>query len=303
MQTLETTASPEREHMDRPSQPAPRKARLGTGPQPNLNQVRLTWTLARLTAKRLIRRKLFWFLSLLSLLPCLVVFYWIIDRFAANWSSPEMPFAMFRNIQAVYFHIFFMPLLSVFMGLGVISEEIESKNITFTLVRPLNRASIAVGRLLGHLLAASLLLSVAVFCNFMSNMVFQVEELIPTLPNLINGILILCAGLAGYMSVVAMLGTFWKKFAILGSIIFLLMDTAFSLIPVATLNFISVRFRMMAAYWEPLPRFLPSLIDIPRGSFVLNIALIFVLFVAIPLGVMAFRLSQFEIVLGGGEAG
>ncbi|CAM2006165.1 ABC transporter permease [Acanthopleuribacter pedis] len=279
--------------------PEPRHA-LAAGPQANLNPVYLTLTLAKLTAKRILSRKLFWIMLILGLGPTTIAGFWVVVNFSPDIGVHTRPYGMFRDILGQYFQGFFLPVLALAMGLGVISEEIESRNITFTLVRPIHRIGIAAGRVLGHMLVGWLILITAITGSYLANIMFQIDELFATLPHLLNIMFVLCFGFAGYLCTIAMFGTFWKKPAVFISIVFLLIDWFFANLPNKTLLFVSIRYRMMNSYWEPLPRFTPSLQDITTGVASLNALIVLALFVAVPLGIMAFRLSQFEIVLSGG---
>ncbi len=264
----------------------------------NLSQLHLSWTLATLTARRIARRRHSWFFLLVGLLPCLISLFWILTHLSSEIHTPTKPYGIFLYTQSVYYLSFFLPLLAIFLGLGVISDEIESKNITYTLVRPLNRLSIVGGRLMGHLLAAFGILAICFFGNYFANMLFQVEDLIRKLPNLLNGLFIACFGLLAYLSVIALFGTFLKRFAILLSIFWLGLDTVFSLIPVATLQSISIRYRMLASYWEALPQVLPSATAIESSSAIGN-AIVCLLFGLASCALMTGRISR-EIVLSDG---
>lgn len=266
----------------------------------NLNPFRLTLMLAKITAQRVMARKLFWIMLILGLAPAIVAGFWTIVAIKPDISVAVRPYGLFRILLAEYYHRFFLPVLALALGLGAISEEIESRNITYTLVRPIPRIGIAAGRVLGHLFVGWLAIAVSITTVYFANLVFQVDELFSNLHHLLNIIFVMSFGFAGYLCVIAMVGTFWKKASVFISIAFLIVDGLFAGINIQTLHYLSVRFRMMNSYWDPLPRFNLSLQDITTGVASLNALLILVLFVAIPLSVIAIRLSQFEIVLSGG---
>ena len=261
-----------------------------------LNQPYLCWTLARLTAHRLIRRKSSWAMLALGLLPCLIILYWIFVAVTGRLDGQSMPYSIFVNVISIFFLNIYVPLLALFLGLGVISDEIDTKNITFTLVRPVNRISIVFGRYLGHLIVATALVVITYTCFYFTNMVFQVEQLFPKLPNLANGLFIVFFGLAAYLAVVALLGSVWKWFAILLSLLWMVFDTFFSLVDVDTLNFISIKYRMLASYWETIPMFGITLKSIEQSSALINggYCLLFAFMACV---LMAVRLGSFEIVL------
>lgn len=218
-------------------------------PDINHAQTHLTWTLAQLTARRILRRKLTWFFLMIGLAPSTIFFFWIGER-AEIWNSGQMPFTMYQNIMGLYFALFFVPLLALLLGLGTISEEIESKNLTFTLVRPLRRVSIVLGRFIGHLMVGCLVIAIAVFTCYLANMIFQAEALFPKFGLLIRGIIIMCFGFLGYLGIVALLGTVLKRMSILVCIIWIGLDVLFSRLPVNNLQAISIQYRTLASFAE-----------------------------------------------------
>ena len=263
----------------------------------NLSQVHLFWTLTQLTAIRILKRKSTWIFLLIGLLPSCIALFWVLVRtFPEESGMPVTPYGMFGNMLSYYFLSFYVPLLAIFLGLGVIADEIDSKNITFTLVRPLNRITIVFGRFLGHLVAAVSLMTICLISNYMANMVFQLEFFFAKIPNLLNAWFVMSFGMVAYLGIVAGLGTLWKRFAILGSIMWILLDIAFSLLPVDTLNAVSVKYRMLASFWEPLPQFGPSLTAVVQSGALVN-CLVCLIFGAIACGVMGARLTFFEIIL------
>lgn len=265
----------------------------------NLSQVHLTLTLAKLTAKRLRRRTSTWVLLALGLLPCLMLLFWVITQFSGDRPNLK-PYTMFLHIQSHYFLNFYVPLLAIFLGLGTISDEVETRNITFTLVRPLHRAGIVVGRLAGHLIVGFSLIGISIAANYFANMLFQIENIVSQAPVLINSIFVLCFGLMAYLSVVAVLGTFWRKFAIISGILWLVFDNLFSRTPVDVFKWISIMYRMSASYWEkhfPFYGFTGTPIESSpawvNAFFCLCVA-------AICAAIMAARLNYREVILSEG---
>jgi ABC-type transport system involved in multi-copper enzyme maturation permease subunit len=206
---------------------------------------------------------------------------------------------IFEYIHSIYFLSFYVPLLALFLGLGTVSDEIETRNITFTLTRPLSRVSIVFGRYFGHLIAALILVNVSLFGAYMSNMLFQVEDLIAKVPAMLNGAFVLSFGTACYLAVVAMFGTVLRRFAVIISLIWIIFDTLASLFfPFGLLKHLNVRYRMLASYAEMLPQALPSTVSVEPSSALLN-ALVCMVIAVVACSLMAVRLS-FEIVLSEG---
>jgi len=265
----------------------------------NHGQLHLTWTLARLTAVRLLRRKLTWFFLLIGLAPATIVFFWI-GRVAGVFDPQVMPFKMYQNILGLYFALFFVPLLALLLGLGTISEEIESKNITFTLVRPLKRVSIVLGRFLGHLMVGCLIITIGLVACYLSNMIFQVEALFPKLGLLFRATFIMCFGFLGYLAIVALLGTLMKRMAILVCIFWIGFDVIFSRVPVDNLQAVSIQYRTLASFAEgTLPTQFGFTFSHITPAPILYGFLYCLVFAAICCGLMTWRISS-EIILSDG---
>ena len=265
-----------------------------------LSQPHLTWTLAKLTAGRIMRRRSRIFFLLLGLVPSLAAGYWMVLKLFPNDISRNFkPYEFFLTLQNLYFMSFYLLVLAAFLGLGVIMDEIETKNITFTLVRPLNRVSIIAGRFLGHLLAGWAYLAISFTCCFLANMLFQTEDLFAKIPAFFNGLFILSFGLTAFMGIVSAMGTFLSRFALLAAVIWMIFDFSFSMAPLKLLNFLSIRYHMLASYWEGIPQFLPTLAVIRQTPASLN-ALVCLGFCILACFVTALRLKS-EIILSDGS--
>lgn len=263
----------------------------------NLTQINLTWTLTKLTSQRLLKRKSTWAILALGMVPCAMALVWIMANvFPDQIRLPKKPFATFQTIESTYFLWFYVQLVAIFLGLGTINDEIESKSLTFTLVRPLTRISIAAGRYLGHLGAACALISIALVANYIANMLFQIESFIAKLPHLINALFMMSCAMAAYLGVVAAVGTLFKRFAILGSLIWLVFDSFFSLLPVATLQTLSIKYKILSGYVEMLPQYTFTGTTIEPASPLLN-GMICLMIGAVSCAIIAFRLYTKEIIL------
>jgi ABC-type transport system involved in multi-copper enzyme maturation permease subunit len=266
--------------------------------QLNLSQLNLIKTLALLTAKRVLRRRITWILMLVGLFPCLLGLFWVVIRLYGE-SANFLPWAMFKNALSLYFLNFYIPLVALFLGLGVMTDEIDSKNITFTLVRPIGRFGIVIGRLLGHIMVGMVILCVSLSAVYMANMVFQINDLAETLPFLINYMVVTCYGMAGYLAIIAMIGTFQRKAAILTAIIWLVLDNLFSRAYLDVLENISVYYHMLSGSWEVPPLFGLTFSDVRQGPTSLHLFFGLAL-VAISLVAIGLRLRTREIVLSDG---
>ena len=265
----------------------------------NHSQPHLIWALAHLTANRLLRRKLTWFFLLVGLAPTMMALFWIVKL--AGLVDPNVtPFSMYQNFLGLYYALFFVPLLALLLGLGTISEEIESKNITFTLVRPLKRISIVLGRFLGHLIVGCLIIAIGLFACYFSNMLFQFESFFDKLGLVFRATFIMCFGFMGYLGMVALLGTLMKRMAILVCIFWIVFDVIFSRVPVDNLQAISIQYRTLASFSaETLPTQFGFTFTHITAAPIFYGFLYCLIFAAICCALMTWRISS-EILLSDG---
>lgn len=265
---------------------------------PNGQDIRLIITLTIITVQRLMRRKSTWVLLLLGMLPASSVLLLVLER-VSDFSMPTTPYGFFRNIHSYFFLTFYVQLVSLFLGLGTISEEIDSKNITYLLVRPIPRYGIVIGRFLGFLIVACSLVAIGMVVTYGATMVFQIEAIAETFPLLLNSVMVMCIGVLGYLGVVALLGTHMKRFAVLVSVIWIVFDVGISQLLRVALGDFSIRYRMLMGYWEMPPEIFFSLGNVEPGSTFVQGLVVF-LFAAIAVGFASLRLMK-EVVLSEGQ--
>ncbi len=263
----------------------------------NLGQINLTITLAKLTAQRVIRRKSTWFWMVVGLMPCAVLIIWVLKQVFSDLSVTIKPYGFFTFVESFFILSIYLPLLSFFMGLGTINDEIESRNITFTLVRPLSRTSIALGRYLGHLIATVLIITIVTTGNYMANMLFQVEDIIGKLPHLLNGILVLSYGAAAFLAVISVMGAIARKFTIIGGILWIALDFGLSIFPAVQVQTKSIRYHMLSGFYEAVPQ-LGVGANVPEGLF-FNGLFTCLIIALISCLCLSWRLRR-EIILSGG---
>jgi ABC-type transport system involved in multi-copper enzyme maturation permease subunit len=254
--------------------------------------LRLTWVLAKWTAIRQIKRKMTYLLLFVGLLPCLQVVLWVL-RNAGMWQPTIRPFGFFVNVASYFYVDFFLALLALFLGLGMINDEVESGNYLFLRHRPLGFLSQVGGRFLGCWLTGIALFSACLGTTYLTGMIFQGEDLLVKLPVLAQVVVVCAFALAAYMAVISAFGTTWKWFSVLISCIWLVMDAVFASIPVAFLQSISVKHHLNLSLGSLIPRHLPSLVAVRSGTVLLHLAVL-LLFVGASWLYSAWWLSRFE---------
>ncbi|MCB1042111.1 MAG: ABC transporter permease [Acidobacteria bacterium] len=261
-----------------------------------MTHLKMLWTLSIITAQRMLRRKSTIVLTIVGLLPSIQVFLWVVGL-----HINMTPYGLFLQFLSSYYASLFVPLVAIFLGLGVINDEVETRNITYTLTRPIHPAVVAAGRFLGHYIVAAGVVIVCTIFVYLEGMIFQFGDLFAKIPVLIGACLFLSGGLLACMGVVSCLGTTWRRFAILGSVVWLIFDNVFALIPFDKVNALSIKYRMLASSFDSLPQAIFTLAPIEPGSLMMNM-LVFLLIGALAITYMAWYLIQFEIVLSGSDA-
>ncbi|MCB1050859.1 MAG: hypothetical protein H6510_03725 [Acidobacteria bacterium] len=257
-----------------------------------LSQPYLTWTLAKWTMLRILRRKSTYFFLGLGLLPCLQIIVLVLAKLKGETLN-TMPYGIFIYIVGYYFFTFFLLILSLFMGLGVVNDELDSGNYVFLRVRPIGFLGQVAGRFLGYWMLGSLLIGLCLSATYFTNMIFQIDELFSNLFFLARLILFSILAFGAYLAVVTAFGTTWKWFSVLASCLWLGLDIVFSLLPANTLQAISIRAHLQSLAGDEIPRFIPTLVQVDTGN-VLTHTLALLSFIVLAWLYATFWLSQYE---------
>jgi Cu-processing system permease protein len=133
------------------------------------------WTIAKLTCKEILYKRIFYITVLMSV--AFLLFYGIATYFAAEEAAEKSgrainssDFVMVETFFAtqilgigLYFATFITALLAILSSVGSIASEIESHQIDTLLARPISRRAVICGKFIG----LSLLLVVYAACLFL----------------------------------------------------------------------------------------------------------------------------------------
>ncbi len=97
------------------------------------------------------RAKLFFFLVLLPVLVFLIIKLVLMLR---GGEPPSIAGQLFERIGAAFFFTLLCPLIALFYGSSVISDEVDNRTLVYLAPRPVSRGTIMAGKFLAHLMVA-----------------------------------------------------------------------------------------------------------------------------------------------------
>lgn len=113
---------------------------------------------------------------------------------------------------------FIVPILGVFYGTSLISDEVDDKTLTYLFVRPIRRASVLMGKYLAYLACTSLLVLPSLTLVYLLIVPMRGGRLGSTFPTLLADLAMLVVGLISYGAVFAFVGARFKRPLVAGLI-------------------------------------------------------------------------------------
>lgn len=105
-----------------------------------------------------------------------------------------------------------LPVVTLFYGTALVSDEIEEKTITYLFVRPVSKSTIYLGKYLAYLAAASLLLlPAAAVCFLIAMTADPPGEALHHFPILFQDLFVLALGILAYGALYALIGSISKR--------------------------------------------------------------------------------------------
>lgn len=119
-------------------------------------QFRNTGSIMLLELDRLVRAKRTWLIVILLLIFPLIAGIWRVFQTRSSLTG----FAFFSNLMASGYLMFLVPMVSIFYGTALISDEVENRTLQYLLTRPVSKQAIVIGKY-GAYLATTLPLVLA----------------------------------------------------------------------------------------------------------------------------------------------
>lgn len=111
---------------------------------------------------------------------------------------------------------FIVPVLGVFYGTALVADEVDDKTITYLFVRPIQRASIVLGKFMAYWLCTLLLVLPSLTLVYLLIVPIRGGTLGASFPSLLADLGMLAVGLAAYGAVFAFVGARLKRPLVVG---------------------------------------------------------------------------------------
>lgn len=157
------------------------------------------------------RTRLFFIISLIPVLILLIAKVIEIVNPGAGVSAADI---ISKILLIIYIQLL-LPILALFFGTSIVTEEIENKTLAFLTTSPVPKAAIVLGKYVSYFLVSLVIIDVALLLSFIIININHFNDLIyyrEFLTFFYVGIL----ALSSYMAFFLFLGTWLKKSLILG---------------------------------------------------------------------------------------
>ncbi|MBZ0256052.1 ABC transporter permease [bacterium] len=173
-------------------------------------------------------------LVLLSLMPVILwrlVFAWLARNAAVEsiWIDAYDVYAIFCS---TLFMQFYVPLLAIFLGMSILSEEIENETVVFLLLRPVPRTILVLGKFLSYLLVSSVLLGISLlFTYLIIGSIPEAGFIFSNLDVLLQDWLVFTLGLGAYGAVLMFVAVLIKQRLLAGIFLLFVWDPMAAFFP------------------------------------------------------------------------
>jgi ABC-type transport system involved in multi-copper enzyme maturation permease subunit len=111
---------------------------------------------------------------------------------------------------------FIVPVLGVFYGTALIADEVDDRTITYLFIRPIQRASVLIGKYLAYLACTTLIVLPSVVLVYFLIVPMRGGSIGAGFPSLLADLAMMVVGLASYGAVFALVGARLKRPLVIG---------------------------------------------------------------------------------------
>jgi len=206
------------------------------------------------------------FLALLSAVPVLIA---LVARVAEARGTP-LPLAggeplagtgLFGTMVWAAYVRFIVPVFGVFLGTGLIADEVEDRTITYLFTRPIPRGSVLVGKYLAYLVCTTSVVLPSLMLTYFA--LVPLSAVATSFPQLMLDFAIVVIGLATYGALFGLVGVVVRRSIVAGLVFVFGWEPLVLLLP-GYLKRASVAFYVQSLVPHSVPRsevtFLPQLV-------------------------------------------
>jgi ABC-2 type transport system permease protein len=145
-----------------------------------------------------------------------------------------------------------LPVVTLFYGTALVSDELEDKTITYLFMRPVPKSTLYLGKYLAYLVSASILLLPSAAACFLISMAADASgEAGRHLPILFEDLLVLSLGVLAYGALYSLMGVVAKRPVFLGLGFTLVWETLVTFIP-GYLSKLTIKHYLLALLPHPV---------------------------------------------------
>ena len=153
------------------------------------------------------------FLALLSAIPVVIA---LVARVAEARGRP-LPLAgtgLFGTMVWAAYVRFIVPVFGVFLGTGLIADEVEDRTITYLFTRPIPRGSVLVGKYLAYLVCTTSVVLPSLMLTYF--VLVPLSGVAASFPQLMLDFAIVAIGLATYGALFGLVGVVMRRSIVAG---------------------------------------------------------------------------------------
>jgi ABC-2 type transport system permease protein len=152
-----------------------------------------------------------WWMALLGLFPVgAAMLLWLLNPLIEKDGTTL--WGLFPPLGLMFFLNLLLPLMTIFVGTAVITDEVEERTLAYLLTRPVQRGRIVLAKLVAGFLTLGTVLALSLLATYT---VLVVSEGVPAwgrnLGLLLKAEGVLLLGLAAYLALFALLGGLFKR--------------------------------------------------------------------------------------------
>ncbi len=175
-----------------------------------------------------------------------------LSAFRVNGESVGGP-AMFGGFVWLLYLRFSIPVLGAFYGTSLVSDEVESRTITYLFTRPIRRGAILIGKYLAYIVCTGLIVLPSIVLVFLLVVPIGGGSIGEQFPSLLLDMGILLLGLAVYGAVFALVGARVPRPLVAGLILVFGWEQLAMIIPGYVRNF-TVAYYLQALVPHAMPK-------------------------------------------------
>ena len=239
--------------------------------------------------------------ALIGLIPILLALLLTLLKPLINGSSEPMDTIYPSFVFMVYMH-FFVPITALFLGIGIIADEVEDKTLPFLLVRPVPRFMIVLVKYFSAIVFGAVIILISLLVSYsIFSLSYPVASFYSDILFIIQGYLVLILGLMVYSILFTLLGGILKHPLIIGILFVFGWEKLIPYVPGNARHFTIMSYlqrlfpNLSSSEIIKLPRYFYSIADMQSIVILISILIVFGILASIMLSIREYYTNTDEI--------